>query len=213
MINDRGLLTVFHFRFRFRFRFGRFHNFLRNSIYGRYVYHSRPYLIIYDSFGLVIIMQTIFSIVLLFTTISSFDFLRTNADIEEFLPLDNLLPFRGDYVPKDDLSNDGRKLFRRASLPRNALDASSALEVFHLRSFPQLLIDSQAGKFLMQTSGIAFRSTVSPSQVYMHPLMTFSVTFSCMKGSRAGVPSFQLLGGFPSHHQDSSQQHYQTILG
>jgi hypothetical protein len=62
-------------------------------------------------------------------------------------------------------NNNRRRLFDRHTLPR--LKDSDAIELYHLRSFPQLLIDSAAGKFLIQTSGLALRSTTTSDMIVL----------------------------------------------
>jgi hypothetical protein len=49
-----------------------------------------------------------------------------------------------------------RKIFHKESIPDISTDAN--LEVFHLRSFPQLLISTEAGRFSVQTSALALRN-------------------------------------------------------
>jgi len=54
---------------------------------------------------------------------------------------------------------DARKIFHKQSL--RSLEHDGMIEVFHLRSFPQLLIESEAGNFLIQTSALALRGIES----------------------------------------------------
>lgn len=55
-----------------------------------------------------------------------------------------------------------RSLFDKTDLPR--LADTDSIELYHLRSFPALLIETAAGSFSTQISGLALRST-STNQV------------------------------------------------
>lgn len=52
-----------------------------------------------------------------------------------------------------------RSLFDQTNLPR--LADTDSIELYHLRSFPAMLIDTAAGTFSTQTSGLALRSTMT----------------------------------------------------
>jgi len=59
----------------------------------------------------------------------------------------------------DHFSVNRQLLFDRALLPK--FSDTDMIELYHLRSFPQYLIDATVGKFLVQTSGLAMRSTTT----------------------------------------------------
>lgn len=58
-----------------------------------------------------------------------------------------------------------RSLFDGTDLPR--LKDTDAIELYHLRSFPSLIVDTDVGTFSMQTSGLALRSTTTDTVIVL----------------------------------------------
>eukprot|EP01039_Chlorochromonas_danica_P003470 gene3470-3801_t len=57
------------------------------------------------------------------------------------------------------LTSSSKSIFDKTDLPR--LADTDSIELYHLRSFPAQLIDTAAGTFSTQTSGLALRSTTT----------------------------------------------------
>lgn len=65
--------------------------------------------------------------------------------------------FNNNYKTSETITN---KHFQRSNLPNIIVD-NGMLELYHVRSFPKLSIDTEAGKFVIQTSGLALKSSIT----------------------------------------------------
>ena len=78
-----------------------------------------------------------------------------------------------------------RELFDRTQLPK-LLD-TDMIELYHLRSFPLLLIDTVAGSFSTQTTGLALRSTTTGETIVLqYRPMNYSNCFLPIIGAGEG---------------------------
>lgn len=79
-----------------------------------------------------------------------------------------------------------RFLFDLNTVPK--VGDTDMIELYHLRSFPHLLIPSQAGTFSIQTSGLAMRSTNTPAIiVFTFEPANYSASFLPFIGPNATI--------------------------
>ena len=92
-------------------------------------------------------------------------------------------------LPQTSESNTDRNLMYsldKANLPQ--LADTDLLELYHLRSFPHLIVTSQVGSFNIQTAGLAFRSTTTPDVVlFLYEPLNYSACFLPVIGPNATI--------------------------